>query len=196
MLPPYILSLWIIALIALSPSALYAQTEPPPAGIQVDATEQYYPLEQRTLSEVIERLNSTRLGGESAPLSQGLTDWQIRPEWRPEAGGGRCRVTALTLMVRVVITLPEWRHAKTATVSERMRWERIESAIREHEYTHRDLTIDAAGRLYERLSSLEARGCSALNRALRSEMSVADARLTEAHAELDRKTPNRLIGDM
>lgn len=188
-------SLSSIALIALSPHVLLAQSEPPTAsGVQVDVTEQYYTLEEPTLSEVISRLNSTRLQGESGPLSQGLTDWWIQPEWRPGVAGGRCRVTALTLSVRVVVTLPEWRHARRAPAQERMRWGRIEAAIRDHEYTHRDLTVEAAERLHARLSTLEARGCSALHRAFQGEMSVADARLSESHAELDRATPDRLIG--
>lgn len=184
-----------IVLLALVPQSLPAQsTSPTGSGVRVETTERYYSLEQRTLSEVIARLNSTRLEGESGPLAQGLTDYRIQPEWRPWAAGGRCRVAALTLTVRIVITLPEWTHASIAPSTERDRWERIETAIRTHEYTHRDLTIEAAERLHGRLSSLDVRGCTALRQAFAGEMSVADARLTDAHAELDRTAQRRLIG--
>ena len=135
-----------------------------------------------------------RLEGEGAALSQGLTRYRVRPSWRPAASDGRCRVAALELRVEITITLPSWSEVEEASESDRSRWEHIAGAIREHEYAHRDLTIGAAETLFSSLGSLEARGCTALRRAVTAELALADARLTEAHDELDRSTPSRLIG--
>ena len=153
------------------------------AGVAVETRERFYVLD-----------NAMRLQGPGAPPSQGLTDWRIRPRWRPAASDGRCRVSALRLHVDIVVTLPRWANVGRATPTERERWDRIEASIRDHEHGHRDLTIDAAGELFAKLSSLEAGGCVALRRAFEGEMSLAEARIEEVHDELDRATPRRLIG--
>ena len=129
----------VVAASTLAPGAARAQAgAPADAGLRVDVREQFYALEESTLSEVIARLNATTLEDGSGRLAQGLTDWRIEPTWRPRPAGGSCRVSALTLTVRIVITLPEWRYARGAPPTERERWDRIESAIREHEHTHQN----------------------------------------------------------
>ena len=113
--------------------------------------------------------------------------------WR-QARDGRCRVAALELRVEITVTLPDWLDVDEAPWSDRSRWGRISGAIREHEYAYRDLTLGAAEALLTSLGSLEARGCTALRRAVAAELALADAHLTEAHDELDRTSPSRLIG--
>lgn len=185
----------MLAACALLPVAALAQDPPTAAtGPTVDVREVRYGLDAVTLSEVIERLNSMRLEGPDGPRSQGLTDWHMQPRWRTAASAGTCRVAGLALEVSITITLPDWSRAGSATLDERERWEVIERAIREHEYAHRDLTLEAADELYGSLSGLEARGCMALRRAFEGTLGVAQARLREAHRELDRATPRRLIG--
>jgi predicted secreted Zn-dependent protease len=187
---PILLLLFGVAPLELRGQATGSDT----SGLHVDVREEYYTLDDSTLGGVIVRLNSMRLEGEGGPLAQGLTRYRVRPSWRSAASGGRCRVAALALRVEITITLPSWVEADEASDSERSRWEHIGGAIREHEYAHRDLTIGAAETLLTSLGSLETRGCTALRRAVAAELALADARLTEAHDELDRTTPGRLIG--
>ena len=184
----------LLLLIGVAPLELSGQAIGDTPGLHVDAREEYYALDDPTLGGVIVRLNSMRLEGDGTALSQGLTRYRVRPSWRPVASGGRCRVAALGLRVEITVTLPAWSEVDGAPESERSRWEHIAGAIREHEYAHRDLTLGAAEALLTSLGSLEARGCTALRRAVAAELALADARLTEAHEELDRTTPSRLIG--
>jgi predicted secreted Zn-dependent protease len=151
-------------------------------------------LEEETLTAVIARLNTMRLEGEGGRLSQGLTQYYIRPEWMPAAASGVCRVGRMQLQVEIVVTLPEWPGAEQAPPSERQRWDEILGAIREHEFAHRDLTIEAAREISDVLSRLEARGCLNLRRAVAGTLSIHGGRLEEAHAELDANTPHRLVG--
>ena len=118
----------------------------------------------------------------------------MRPEWTPAASGGVCRVGRMQLHVEIVVTLPDWPGAADAGATERERWERILATIRAHEFEHRDLTIEAAREITEVLSSLEARGCLNLRRAVAGTLSVHGGRLEEAHAELDERTPQRIVG--
>lgn len=166
----------------------------PPAvpGVHVEVSEQYYDVEASTLDEVVSILNQTRIGGPRAPLSQGLTEYRIRPEWTASASGGRCHVRSVEVFVDITITLPRWRVVFERPQSEREGWTRIDGAIRDHEYTHRDLTISAAADVLERMKSLDARGCVVLRSVVASTLSVADERLEAEHEELDRSTPLRL----
>ena len=176
--------------VALSGQSAASRT--PEDAVVVESSEAYYALPDTTLSDVIARLNRTRLAGAGGQMSQGLTEYHIQPSWRPVGAGGRCRVSSLTLEVQVRITLPTWPGEVTRPEEERASWRTIEDAIRSHEYRHRDLTVGAAEDLARDLEALETRGCRALEQAFAGEVALADARLQEAHAQLDRDTPARL----
>ena len=154
----------------------------------METVERSYRLDERSLERVVDRLNATRLEGPNGPPSQGLTTYRIRPEWRATASGGSCRVSRIRVHVEIEITLPEWPWAETVPLEDREKWATIDRSIREHEYGHRDLTVEAAADLLAALQGLEARGCTTLQRVVNSQISVADGRLSEAHAKLDRET--------
>lgn len=160
--------------------------------VVVEFSETYYALPDSTLTDVIARLNRTRLAGAGGQMSQGLTEYHIQPSWQPAGAGGRCRVSRLRLEVQVRITLPSWPAERFRPEAERTSWETIEDAIRSHEYRHRDLTVEAAKTLAHELEALETRGCRALEQVFAGAVALADARLEEAHEQLDRDTPARL----
>ena len=81
--------------------------------------------------------------------------------------------------------LPSWPASVDAVEAERERWREILRMIREHEYEHRDRTIEVAGALLEELSFLRAGGCAALTGAVRAAVAIADERLRGMHEELD-----------
>lgn len=160
--------------------------------IDVRVTERQYEVTGDSLGVVVDKLNRMRLPGSGGRLSQGETRYDIVPQYRALAGGGLCRVADLRVDVRISITLPRWPELESRPVDEREMWETIEEAIREHEYAHRDLTVEGAEELAESLDGRETRGCGALRQVVRSQLSVHGARIREAHAELDRTTPTRL----
>jgi predicted secreted Zn-dependent protease len=163
-----------------------------PTGVSVDDNVEYYDVPGDDLAQVVSALNGMRLEGPDGPPSQGLTQYWIEPAYDARAGGGACRVVDVEVAVEITITLPRWRGAVDRPSAEQARWQRIEQAIREHEHGHRALVVDAAGALHEVIDGLEARGCGALRDVVTRALSVADGRLKEAHAALDRATPRRL----
>lgn len=160
--------------------------------VQIEFVEAYYTLQDTTLTEVIARLNRTRLAGAGGEMSQGLTEYYIQPSWRPLGVGGRCRVSDLTLRVQIRVTLPAWPSGTERPTEEWASWQTIEGAIRSHEHQHRDLTIDAARALADDLNALETPGCRALRQAFSGKVALAGERLDEIHAQFDRNTPERL----
>jgi len=176
------------------PSGMSGQAVPGEVqnAVRILDEEAHYVLPDSTLSDVIARLNRTRLAGAGEMMAQGLTEYRIQPAWRPTGAGGRCRVSDLILNVHVRVTLPSWPGMDARPAEEQASWRLIEDAIRSHEYQHRDLTVDAAELLADALVHLRTRGCRALERAFAGEMALADQRLREAHDQLDRDTPDRL----
>ena len=153
---------------------------------------EHYDVPGATIGEVVERLNGLRLEGPGGPPSQGLTRYHILPEWRSVASGGACRVEQLRLRVTITVTLPRWPEVAGRPEAEQERWRVIEDAIRAHEFGHREIVLSAADDLAATLRGMQARGCGNLGRAVESALHVADGRLREAHAKLDRETPSRL----
>jgi predicted secreted Zn-dependent protease len=197
-----------VALVAACTSHLSGQSIPPEErgrenssiglgpptipGLHVDVHEERYDLQDPTLHDVVARLNETRLRGPEHPPSQGLTRYDIRPEWTAVVGRGRCRVREVEIFVKVTMTLPQWLVVEHRPDGEVEGWTTIEHAIREHEYAHRDLVVGAAAALLEDLRGLDAIGCGTLRQIVVSTLSVADERLREAHAALDQATPPRI----
>ena len=184
------LSLWLLAAVTLcinaSPGAAQgsgsAQLRP---GLQVEIREERYEVEGERLRDVIARLNEMRLEGERARLSQGLTVYRINPRWQYQPDNGSCAVTTVEVMVDITVKLPRWPGFATATGDERLRWRAILEGIRNHEYQHRDMTVDSGGELVVELTALRASTCRALLRAAEAAVAIADERLSERHAELD-----------
>jgi predicted secreted Zn-dependent protease len=161
-------------------------------GLHVAVREERYDLQDPTLHDVVARLNETHLQGPENPPSQGLTRYDVRPEWTAVAASGRCRVREVEIFVDVTMTLPQWLVVEHRPDREVEGWTTIEQAIREHEYMHRDLVLDAAAALLADLRGLDAVGCGTLRQVVASTLSIAGERLREAHAELDMSTPPRL----
>lgn len=181
----------------LTATGLFAQDVGPAEGdaaprLDVQVTELEYEVTGDSLGVVVAKLNRMRVPGAGGRLSQGATRYDIVPEYRALAAGGVCRIADLRVDVRISITLPTWPELEGRPVEERERWETIEGAIREHEYAHRDLTVEGAQALAESLDGRETRGCRALRQVVRSQLSVHGAKIREAHAELDRTTPPSL----
>jgi predicted secreted Zn-dependent protease len=162
------------------------------SGVHVDSAEEYYVLSESTLRLVIARLNQTHLQGPDEPPSQGLTRYDIRPEWNAVAQGGKCRVRDAEIYVGITVTLPKWPGVDDRPDGEQAGWRTIDAAIREHEYGHRDLILAASGELVDEIRGLDGDDCAALRQVVADILSTADLRLLAAHADLDRATPPRL----
>ena len=177
--------------------ALVAQDGDPEQGgaaprVDVEVTERVYKVRGDSLGAVVAQLNRMRVPGAGGSLSQGATTYDIVPEYTALARGGTCRVADLRLDVRISIVLPRWPGLEGRPAEERRRWGVIEEAIREHEYVHRDLTVEGARALARSLEGREARGCRALRQVVQGQLSVHGARIREAHADFDRSAPRTL----
>lgn len=183
----------LLLLASLTPGAAAAQTvDAVPdsvrdlPGVEVRANVRHYQIREVTFAAVVARLNGMRLEG-AVGRAQGLTRYRIRPEWRAAAAGGRCRIATVVVRATIEITLPAWPGYGKRPIEEQEGWNRAESAIRLHEFHHRDLVIAAARALRTDLLALEATGCGNLRRAVTGVLALTEERLDAAHAALDRR---------
>ena len=140
-------------------------------------------VEAETFQQMIAVLNGMRLEGERARLSQGLTVYKVVPRWKYQLGSGGCAM--ISVEVEITVKLPLWPGFANASDEHRLRWQGILRSIREHEYEHRDITIDSASELLQNLFALRARTCRALNGAAEAALALAEEALLSRHAELD-----------
>lgn len=156
-----------------------------PDGLTVSSREERYLIDVRTFGEVVDTLNRMRLRGGAHGPSQALTDYRVEPQWRFEVVEGGCAVTSLRVDVTIRITLPRWTGAAAAPKPEREAWAELLGRITGHEYTHREITIDVAKELLDRLGSLEAGNCGTLRRATDGALAIARKELRDRHAAFD-----------
>ena len=175
-----------LCLLATAPVAGQGRAEPNlRPGLQIVAQEERYVVEAETFQQMIAVLNGMRLEGERARLSQGLTVYRVVPRWRYQPGSGGCAMISAEVEVEITVKLPLWPGFTTASDEHRLRWQGILGSIREHEYEHRDITIDSASELLQNLFALRARTCRALNGAAEAALALAEEALLSRHAELD-----------
>jgi len=182
-------TLCLVALLAaVAPIGAAAQAGSPREsvpGLTVSAREVRYAVHADDLRKTIAILNETRLEGEQGPLSQGLTDYQVVPSWRFNPGDGECALSDVKVDVDITITLPRWPGVTRVPELERLRWREIQHRIEQHEYAHRDFTVEMAKELISQLRALRAGTCGALDRAAQGALTLSGAALRERHAAFD-----------
>jgi len=178
----------VLLLVGVGFDDLAAQSRSGPAlrtGLAVDVREVRYRLDLVNFSEVIDSMNAMRLEGPRFPRSQGLTTYRLEPHWWYQPNDEGCAVTEVVVDVDIEVTLPHWVQAASAPDEHRERWTEVLRFVREHEYEHRDISIAVGGDLLNDLLFLRAGTCTGLRRAAENTITLATARLDEAHAALD-----------
>lgn len=180
--------LWAAALRPLAAQ----EVEGPPGGLtpglQLTVHEDRYPVRQRSLEAAVAALNAGRHDGEGR-WPPGLTEYHLEPRWTYEGTVGRCAVRAVQLTLEITVSIPEWSWLYGATDAERSRWAEVLDGLTEHEYAHRDVTIEVAGALYQHLLFLHAASCRRLGREVERAVAEAEEELRRRHAEVDGVDP-------
>ena len=125
------------------------------------------------------------LRGRRVRSGQGLTCYQVVLSWHFNRGDGECVLSEVKVDVEITITLPRWPGVTRVPEVERLRWHEIRHRIEQHEYTHRDFTVEMAKELISELRALRARTCGALDRAAQRALALSGAALRERHAAFD-----------
>jgi len=133
-----------------------------PEGVFLTVHEHTYPVRGRTVAAITRSMELAGPTWEGRAV-QGLAEWRLRWEWRSTMHEGTCRLAGLRVVVEVEIILPSWKDHDSAASSLVLAWEDFETALRRHEYGHRDIGLQAATAVLRALGELRTPDCAAMS---------------------------------
>lgn len=139
-----------------------ARALPPlPRGVTAEAYESPYTVTGTTVSEI--RL-SLRTAATAAlgPRRVGLHRWNLSYRYRYGQQGRHCEITDVTVELESAIQVPRWTDREGADSTLVAMWETYITALRGHEYTHREHSYRAAREISRELYRIESPQCAGM----------------------------------
>ena len=117
------------------------------------------------LAAALKQVGSTNRSGDRFAAS---TRWQLRWNFRVEQHpGASCQLASAKTELDVHMTLPRWMPAKNVSPVLVKRWNTFADALRKHEDGHRDIAIEAARVVTDRVAAAPPeRDCATLKKRL------------------------------
>jgi predicted secreted Zn-dependent protease len=138
-------------------------TPPPddlPPGVTVTLHEETYAVTGRTVAEVGRSLERNAPAMENR-LVRGIHSWNLRWTYARVRREGACHVDGVEVEVVSTVVLPKWTRPAGAPAELVESWEMYLDRLRAHEAHHRELALEGARTLRDRLDELRAPACSA-----------------------------------
>ncbi len=151
----------VLLLLSLSLSSLHAQprSQAEVGVVRSQVEKVYYDVEGETPDALAAQL------GQRGPLESGMryfgmTEWEVRTEYRWRERSNGCTIDDLTVRVSVQTRLPRWRRQAQAPSDLRGAWARFLFALDRHEDGHRALAEEAADAIRRKLASVQTATCA------------------------------------
>jgi predicted secreted Zn-dependent protease len=127
------------------------------------------------LAAALKKVGATSQSGDRFAAS---TRWQLRWNFRVEQHPGKsCELASAKTELDIHMTLPRWMPPQNASPVLVKRWNTFADALRKHEDGHRDIAIEAARVVADRVAAAPAASdCATLKKRLGR---IADATLRE-----------------
>lgn len=160
------------------------------AGVTSTTATRYYNVSGTTQASLARKMRSNPFRGD-----RGGAVANIRPKYSLDVQtknvGGTCRVSAVNLKVRFVLTLPR---AKESAMSSgtRSSWRSFVSFARRHEQRHRSIYLQCAKNFAAKAQRLSGSSCGALKSKARRLLNAEDRACDRRHAAFDRAERGRL----
>ena len=128
-----------------------------------------------TLAAALRQVGASNKNGDRFAAS---TRWQLRWNFRVEQHPGKsCELASAKTELDIHMTLPRWMPPKNASPVLVKQWNTFADALRKHEDGHRDIAIEAARVVTDRVGAAQAESdCATLKRRLER---IADDTLRE-----------------
>ena len=152
-----------------------------PPGVIVDVVEESYDVRGRTVEEIGQSLNASASSA-LAPGLRGLHQWNIRWSYRFRQGISSCEMVSVPIEITSRIILPRWTQREGADPELIAMWDEYITALRAHEFTHRELSYLAAKDFSRVLGRLRTPLCWTMQTLAES----TGRRIFESYGEQDR----------
>lgn len=183
------------ATVLLLTALLAAGTAPValPTGLRLTEAIEHYDVEATNLADFVAIMQARKADGDGD--WPGRTTATLRVRYRLVPADDGCRIEGLDVALDVVVRLPRWEPADAVRPEIRDQWERMKTGIRTHEQGHRDIAVEAASRLVERLGAFAptpVHDCDAVDRRILRERIKAQMAHQGRDQAYDRRTRHGL----
>lgn len=149
---------------------------------------EYYDVAGSSDNELRAAINTRRPKDSDGVQHDAVTNWDVRWTYRSATGAQGCTLTSLSTRLEVVTIMPRWSTRQAGTMLEQ-RWNAFVAALERHETEHLQISLRAAQRIHERLSSLDAaRTCPLLEESINSTGQALLDQFRAEDKEYDRRT--------
>ena len=114
-----------------------------PREVIIDVVEENYDVRGRTVEEIGQSLNASAAAA-LAPGLRGLHHWDIRWSYVYRQGISNCEIVSVPIEITSRIILPRWTQREGADPELVAMWDEYITALRAHEFTHREFSYLAA----------------------------------------------------
>ena len=177
-----------LALVAVSVSACASPPPAPapqPAVVETSVSTTYYVVRGTTTGAIFAAIDASGVVEKSGQRAVGLTtaEWKLS-SGEVDARAVPCVFPALTVALRLVVTLPRHEAPEALPADLRSRWESFVARVAAHEQRHVDIYLEGAKAMKARLEATRtAVSCADLEKAIDGAWRAQQADTERAQAE-------------
>jgi predicted secreted Zn-dependent protease len=145
----------------------------------------YYTVDPTSVAKLTSSILEERSKGDKANAI-GLTNWETRWSYVGKSSVSGCTLESVRVEVKTRISLPRWTAPASTSLARREWWNRIESAVTQHERHHVQIAEEGGRGLASNLRGLRARDCATVDRNAKSIADREMQRTRERQVEFDR----------
>ena len=161
------------------------------AGVTSTTSTRYYNVSGTSRASLARKMRSNPFRGD-----RGGAVANIRPKYslsvKTQKSGSTCRVSAVNLKVRFVLTLPRAKESAMASGT-RSAWRSFVSFARRHEQRHRSIYLQCSRNFAAKAKRLKGSSCGALKSQARRLLSTENRACDRRHRAFDRAERGRLV---
>ena len=164
-----------------------------PADPETSLTSVYYMVEGNTAEEIWKDVMAKTPVVKHDKIHVAYTKWHVNWQVWWFDKGGSCEISKISTKLDVTYTLPKLKQAAAMEDSAKSRWEAYYFALFEHEQGHKNLGVQAAVEIENRIANMGARtNCKELELAANEIGKSVIAKYSRIEKEYDRSTNHGL----
>jgi predicted secreted Zn-dependent protease len=170
--------------LALGGCSTALQTIFDPVVLKVERSTEYYDVRGVTSDEILEYLETHSLTDVQGRRLAGSTQSSWRLEWSALPGSASCYLQRLSILLKLIVTLPRHESVDSLPDEARANWDRLVTHIAAHEQRHVDIELESARKLERQIRDLPtASSCGELRFAIDAASKTRRAEARKAHQQ-------------
>jgi predicted secreted Zn-dependent protease len=170
--------------LALGGCGTALQTMFDPVVLKVERSTEYYDVRGVTSDEILEYLETHSLTDAQGRRLAGSTQSSWHVEWSALPGSASCYLQRLSILLKLVVSLPRHEYVDSLRNEARANWNRLVTHIAEHEQRYVDIELESAGKLQAQIRALPtASSCSELRFAIDAASKTHRTEARKAHRQ-------------